>query len=119
MCRCGHFHSMSTIGIMTELSVLICRYEYYNLKYFASKLLLIQLISCILNWEMCRYGDRYLILKLVLVITFMEMCRCVLIMILSKYICSILFIAIKLNKWEVCRCADKYLFIKLSNIKML
>ena len=62
---------------------------------------------------------RYLILKLLLVITFMEMCRCVLIMILSKYICSILFIAIKLNKWEVCRCADKYLFIKLSNIKML
>ena len=45
----------------------------------------IQLISCILNWEMCRYGDKYLIVKILLVITFMEMCRSVLIMILSKY----------------------------------
>ena len=27
MCRCGNFHSMSTIGIMTELPVPICRYE--------------------------------------------------------------------------------------------
>ena len=79
----------------------------------------IQLISCILNWEMCRYGDRYLIVKILLVITFMQMCRCVLIMILSKYICSVMFIAIKLNKWEVCRCEDKDLFIQLSNIKML
>ena len=68
---------------------------------------------------MCQYGDRYLIVKILLVITFMEISQCVLIMTLSKYICSIMFIAMKLNKWEVCRCGDKDLFIQLSNIKML